>query len=166
VFPAMLGVLFLIGLGVGLVSALIVAGIVRLSPVLIEEGTGSPSANGNYGPVIVCGLLAAGGLALFVAPFACPWPDGLERVAANLGFERLAATARAVPAPLPGYAIPGIRSAAFATGWAGLIGTGLAFFLAWLLARWLVPRPLGPNVRSCQTAGSRGSGSLATDDSE
>ena len=34
------------------------------------------------------------GLAVFVAPFACPWPDGLESVAARLGFEHKAEAER------------------------------------------------------------------------
>ena len=139
VLPAMLGVHLLIGLGEGLITALIVAGIMRLRPDLLEEGNGSRTA-GNYGPVIGYGLLAAGGLALFVAPFACPWPDGLERVAAHLGFEHLTAAATPGPAPLPNYLIPGMKSATLAAGWAGLIGVILAFVLAWLLARWLVPK--------------------------
>ena len=83
------------------------------------------------------GLLAALGVAIFVAPFACPWPDGLESVAAKLGFEHKAVQP-AVPAPAPGYQIPGVRWAAGATALAGAAGAVVVFGLALLLARSLV----------------------------
>ena len=86
------------------------------------------------------GLLAALGIAVFVAPFACPWPDGLESVAARLGFEHKAAHL-IVRAPAPGYQVPGIHWAAGATAVAGAAGTLVVFGLALLLARSLVREP-------------------------
>ena len=88
----------------------------------------------------VYGLLIALGLAIFVAPFACGWPDGLEQVAATLGFAHHAAGAPSPGAPLPDYAVPGIQSAVFSTAVAGGVGTVIAFVLAYLLARLLTPR--------------------------
>jgi len=79
------------------------------------------------------------GLAVFVAPFACPWPDGLERVAAKLGFEHKAG-GRILPAPLTDYALPGCKSAAVATAVAGAAGALVVFGLALLLSRALVRR--------------------------
>jgi len=73
-----------------------------------------------------------------VAPFACPWPDGLESVAAKLGFEHKAIQS-AMPVPAPGYEVPGVRWAAGATALAGAAGAVIAFGLALLLARSLVP---------------------------
>ena len=72
------------------------------------------------------GLLAAVGVALFVAPFACSWPDGLERVAARLGFEDKA-TRPVLVAPRPGYHVPGIHWAAGATALAGAAGAVVVF---------------------------------------
>ena len=83
------------------------------------------------------GLLAALGVAIFVAPFACPWPDGLESVAAKLGFEHKTAP-RVVRAPAPGYQMPGVLWAAGATALAGAAGAVVAFGLSLLLARSLV----------------------------
>ena len=83
------------------------------------------------------GLLAVLGIVIFVAPFACPWPDGLESVAAKLGFEHKAVHPL-VPAPAAGYQLPGVRWAAGATALAGAAGTVVVFGLALLLARWLV----------------------------
>jgi cobalt/nickel transport protein len=81
-------------------------------------------------------------VAIFVAPFACPWPDGLESVAAKLGFARKAIQS-AVPAPAPGYQVPGVRWAAGATAVAGAAGAVIVFGLALLLARSLVPEREG-----------------------
>ena len=95
----------------------------------------------------VYGLLVSLGLAIFVAPFACGWPDGLERVAALLGFGRKAVPVLA--APLPDYMIPGIKSAVSSTIVAGVVGTLVAFVLAYLLARALTPRVgAGPGRRA------------------
>jgi ABC-type spermidine/putrescine transport system permease subunit II len=84
------------------------------------------------------GLVVSLGLALFVAPFACSWPDGLERVAKVLGFSSREA-APALNAPLAEYRLPYIGSATVATAVAGVIGTVLAFIAAYVLARVLVP---------------------------
>ena len=73
-----------------------------------------------------------------VAPFACPWPDGLERVAERLGFAHQAASAL-VAAPLADYKLPFIGSATVATSVAGVIGAAVAFGAAYALARILTP---------------------------
>jgi len=85
------------------------------------------------------GVLVALGLALFVAPFASGWPDGLERVATRLGFGTRATATRALATPLPGYRIPGVVSPVLSTALAGAAGTLVAFALAWLLAALLTP---------------------------
>jgi cobalt/nickel transport system permease protein len=138
VFPAMVNVHLMIGVGEGLITGLIVIAIARARPELMEEGARWTFSQG-YGQVIGLGLVLALGLTLFVAPFASPWPDGLERVAAALGFSDKASQPL-VSAPLPDYQWPGIKSAVGATAWAGAIGTVAAFGLAWLLARLLVPK--------------------------
>jgi hypothetical protein len=94
----------------------------------------------QWGELVGYGLLAALGIAIFVAPFACPWPDGLESVATRLGFEHQAAH-NIVRAPAPGYQVQGMRWAAGATAVAGAAGTVVVFGLALLLARSLVPEP-------------------------
>jgi cobalt/nickel transport system permease protein len=135
-FPAMAGIHMLIGVGEGLVTALVVMAVLRTRPELVTgaRGTGSTSGLGFVG----YSLLLALGLAVFVAPFACPWPDGLEVVARSLGFEGRAA-GPALQAPFAGYHIPFFGSATVATAVAGVIGTVLAFIAAYALARVLVP---------------------------
>jgi cobalt/nickel transport system permease protein len=136
-FTAMAGVHLLIGLGEGLISALVFAAIQRTRPELMQTGT-TMEASTRWGEFAFFGLLGALGLALFVAPLACPWPDGLEAVAAKLGFAH-ATAATAVPALAPDDAFPGIHSAALATAVGGAMGCLVVFALALLLARVLVP---------------------------
>jgi len=137
-FPAMAGIHMLIGLGEAVITTLVVAAVARARPELLQGG--HPGPRPGYGGLAVQGLLVALGLALFVAPFVSGWPDGLERVAAALGFARHAARAPALAAPLPGYTVPGLGSAAASTVVAGGVGTLAAFGLAWLLAFLLTPR--------------------------
>jgi cobalt/nickel transport system permease protein len=138
-FTAMTSVHMAIGGGEGLISALVLLAIQRVRPDLTSEVSGAEPPR-PWGELVRYGLLAALGVAIFVAPFASPWPDGLESVAANLGFEHKAAQP-AVPALAPDYRMLGMRSAAGATALAGAAGTVIVFGLALLLARSLVREP-------------------------
>jgi len=143
-FPAMAGIHMVIGLGEAAITAMVVAAVVRTRPELAVPETGRGP---GYRGVVAYGLLISIGLAVFVAPFACGWPDGLEKVAVTLGFEHRAAGTPVVAVPQPGYAVPGIGSAALSTVVAGAVGTLVAFVLAFLLARFLTPAG-GPRARS------------------
>jgi cobalt/nickel transport system permease protein len=137
--PAMGGIHLLIGLGEALITTLVVAAVARARPELLIEQKG-PRLQPRYGALAAQGVLVALGLLVFLAPFASRWPDGLERVAATLGFERRAAAAAPLAALLPEYRFPGVGSAALSTVVAGAVGTLVAFGLAWLLASLLTPR--------------------------
>jgi len=138
-FTAMATVHILIGIGEGLISALAFLAIQRMRPDLVNESSG-PGQPGVWGEFARYGLLAALGVAVFVVPFACPWPDGLESVAAKLGFEHKA-TEPVLAAPASGYRVPGVHWAAGATAMAGAAGVVVVFVLALVLARSLVPEP-------------------------
>jgi hypothetical protein len=104
----------------------------------------------SLSPVVVYGILAALGIGLFVAPFACKWPDGLGRVAENGDFADRESKNRAVAAPLDGYQVPGVSNGALATGLAGGVGTLAVLALGVVMARVIVPRkplPETSNVR-------------------
>lgn len=118
VLPAMVNIHMVIGIGEGLITTLILTAIVRTRPELVTATT-------DWSENVRLGLLTALGLAVFVVPFACTWPDGLEQVAATLGHNGE-----------PAAIVPTFRSAALA----GAIGTGVAFGLSLLLAYCLVPR--------------------------
>ena len=135
-FTAMAVVHMVIGIGEGLISALVFLAIQRTRPDLTSESNGS-ALSPRWRELAGYGLLAVLGIAIFIAPFACPWPDGLESVAARLGFEHQAVHPP-IPAPAADYQMPGVRWAAGATALAGAAGTVIVFGLAVLLARWLV----------------------------
>ena len=137
-FPAMANVHMLIGIGEGLATGLITMAVMRARPELVA-GVRKPEPGGQpLAGFVGYGLVISAGLALFVAPFACPWPDGLESVAQALGFAGRM-TAPTLDAPLAEYRVPLIGSPTVATAVAGLIGTVLAFIAAYLLTRTLVP---------------------------
>ncbi len=133
--PALSGVHMLIGLGEGAITALVVAAVSRSRPELLA---GEPPAAERWEHFAVLGTVVAAGLALFVAPFACSWPDGLEKVATSLGLASRTA-GPLLPSPFTDYRVPGIGSARLATALAGAVGAVVAFGLAWLLSRALVP---------------------------
>ncbi len=136
VFPAMTGVHMLIGIGEGAITALVLLAIVRVRPELVEHKNNAPQTATTIG----YGLLVAMGLALFVSPFACEWPDGLERIAAKLGFEHQAVTTPLLATPFPDYKLPWFGESGWVTAIVGAFGTLAAFGFAWMLARILVPK--------------------------
>ena len=136
-FMAMASVHLLIGLVEGLISALIFAAIQRTRPDLIQPAQNT-QAEPQWGEFVRYGLMVSIGLALFVAPFACRWPDGLDSVANRLGFARTAAKS-ALPTFAPDYMLPGVHSPALATALAGALGAMIVFALALFLAHAVVP---------------------------
>jgi len=134
--PAMAGVHMLVGVGEGIITALVLVAVGRARPELV-----SPRAvtEASFRSVVVYGGLIALGIALFASPFASQWPDGLDKTAQALGFAEKA-SAPVVAAPVPDYAMPGIHGSALATALAGAVGTVVVFGLAWVLARVLVPK--------------------------
>jgi cobalt/nickel transport system permease protein len=104
--PAMLGTHAVIGVGEALIT---VVAFSLLAAPAADSRTGAlaPSA----GAILI---------ALVLSPFACQLPDGLESVAAKLGF--LHASAPAFAAPLADYSFSVSLPAAVSTGLAGLAG--------------------------------------------
>lgn len=131
-FPAMANIHMLIGVGEGLATALIVLALGRMPafrPAAIPE---------NNSGVLLYGALITLGMVLFVAPFASPWPDGLEKVAESLGFGHRTSEP-VLSSPMTDYQIPMLESASLGTAVAGAVGAVIVFFAAYLLARALVP---------------------------
>jgi cobalt/nickel transport protein len=85
------------------------------------------------------GLVVALAIALLLSPIASSWPDGLEKVAKDLGFIEKGEGAEVLKAPVPDYKFPGLDSAGFSTALSGAIGTfamfGIGFGVACLLRR-------------------------------
>jgi cobalt/nickel transport system permease protein len=135
-FPAMALAHIVIGMGEGLATGLITMAVLRARPQLLA-GTGGGAGALGAG-FLGYGLLLALGLVVFVAPFASPWPDGLEAAAKALGFAGQAAPPL-IKGPVSDYRLPFISSMAAATAVAGVIGALLAFIGAYGLARFLAP---------------------------
>lgn len=135
-FPAMAGVHAVIGIGEAVITCLIILAIKKARPELLKPPSGDVQY-GGYSTVVVYGVVIAIGLVLFVSPFASEWPDGLEMVAAKLGFD-----ARASQLPLPKGLIPdhqftGVASMTLTTIVEGVVGVGMVFFLVYALSRML-----------------------------
>lgn len=116
VLPAMLGVHVLIGIGEALVTVAALAFIEQTRPDLLSEQ--ATSARGGSGWVYAGVLISL--LAVLLSPLASVDPDGLERVAEDMGFIELGQ-----PAPyqiLPDYTIPFLGETALSTIVAGAVG--------------------------------------------
>jgi cobalt/nickel transport system permease protein len=131
--PAMAGVHVLIGIGEGLVTVGALAFVAAARRDLLEVSD-KPVRGLGWAAV---GLVIALAVTLF-APLASEHPDGLERVAEDLGFIDLA-----LDAPyqiIPDYVLPGIpEGSPLATILAGIVGTlivaGIGLGIAFAVAR-------------------------------
>lgn len=116
VIPAMLGVHALIGLGEAFITVSALTFIMQTRPDLLGEG--SESAKGSRNWIFVGGVIAL--LVVLISPFASGDPDGLERVAIDMGF--IDAGQFAPYAIIPDYAIPFLGETALSTVIAGIVG--------------------------------------------
>ncbi|MGC8878492.1 MAG: energy-coupling factor ABC transporter permease [Anaerolineae bacterium] len=134
VVPAMLGVHVLIGIGEGLITMAALAFVMQVRPDLMAAE--AVRTGGGRGWVVV-GLV----IALFVAvlsPIASADPDGLERVAIDMGFEGVAA---APPYALfPDYVIPLLGETPISTILAGVVGALVVALVAFAVGRLLRQR--------------------------
>jgi cobalt/nickel transport system permease protein len=135
VFPVMMSVHALIGVGEGLITALVILAIARARPDLLDAED-CPNPRGAGIEFLAFGMVVALGLVIFISPYACSWPDGLDKVARQFGFEGHAATL--IKTWIPDYKTPGISSTGIATAVAGAIGTLIMFGLACVVGRLLV----------------------------
>lgn len=116
VVPAMLGVHVLIGLGEALITVGALAFIGRTRPDLLDRR--AVAAKGSRGWVFAGILISM--LAVFLSPLASADPDGLERVAKDMGFLQFGQTAPYTI--LPDYTIPFLGETALSTIVAGVVG--------------------------------------------
>jgi len=130
VVPAMLGVHALIALGEALITVAAVGFILRTRPDLLGEGSASASGGRVWIPVGVLAALAV----VLISPLASANPDGLERVAGDLGFLHVG---QAGSGPLANYVFPLISSASLSTIAAGVIGVLVVLAVVILTGRML-----------------------------
>ncbi|WP_017314561.1 energy-coupling factor ABC transporter permease [Mastigocladopsis repens] len=131
VLPAMAGVHILIGVGEGLITGGVLAYLATARPDLLP---GNQEQFKGWVVPVVSIFLIAGVLSLA----ASASPDGLERVAENLGFIKLAENVRVqVPTPLADYGIEGLGL--IGTSIAGIVGSIVCFGVAFGIAQLVRP---------------------------
>lgn len=129
VIPAMLGVHALIGVGEALITVSALAFILRTRPDLLGEG--SESAKGSRGWVLTGALISLA--VVLISPLASSDPDGLERVAINMGFID---TGLSAPySIIPDYTLPFLGETALSTIAAGIIGVFVVGAIIMLVGR-------------------------------
>ena len=116
VIPAMLTVHAVIGLGEALITFAALTFILQTRPDLL--GSTSESAKGSR-CWVVAGVLISLAVVL-LSPLASADPDGLERVAGDLGF--LGTGASAAYQIMPDYTVPFLGNTPLSTIFAGMIG--------------------------------------------
>jgi len=129
VIPAMLGVHVFIGIGEALITVAALAFIEQTRPDLLTTEKSTPSGGRGW---IVAGVLVSL-LAVLISPLASGNPDGLERVAEDLGF--LGSGLDAPYQILPDYTIPFLGETAISTILAGIVGAGVLLGLLILIGR-------------------------------
>jgi cobalt/nickel transport system permease protein len=113
---AMLGVHALIGLGEALITVSALGFIFRTRPDLLGEG--SASAEGGRGWILAGVVISL--VVILLSPFASSNPDGLERVAIDMGF--IDAGQSAPYAIIPDYTVPFLGETPLSTILAGAVG--------------------------------------------
>ncbi|ROO89506.1 PDGLE domain-containing protein [Actinocorallia herbida] len=92
---------------------------------------------------VAAGLLVALVLAGFVSYYASGSPDGLEKVAADKGFDAGAEDHASAGSPLADYGVSGVENARLSGGLSGVIGVGVVLVvgggLFWALRRRQAP---------------------------
>lgn len=116
VLPAMLGVHVLIGLGEAIITVAALAFIEQTRPDLLSKK--ATAAKGGSGWVLAGIVISL--LAVLLSPLASANPDGLERVAKDIGFLQIGQAASYQI--LPDYTIPFLGETALSTIVAGAVG--------------------------------------------
>ena len=132
VFPAMLGVHILIGLGEAFITVAALTFIYQIRPDIVTD----EKSKGGRGWILTGILITF--VVLLISPLASVNPDGLERVAIDLNF--IDGSASAPFQILPDYTIPLLGESSVSTIFAGLIGVFLAAGVMMLLL-WKIRKP-------------------------
>ena len=129
IVPAMLVIHAFIGIGEALITVAALSFIMSSRPDLLDEK--SESAQGGRGWILVGVLITLA--VVMLSPLASADPDGLERVAIDLGF---IGTAQSAPYEIiPDYTIPFLGETSLSTIVAGVIGVIVVLGVAFLTGR-------------------------------
>jgi cobalt/nickel transport system permease protein len=126
---AMLAIHAVIGLGEAAITVAALGFIMRTRPDLTNES--AEASRGGRGWILAGVLISL--VVLFLAPLASTDPDGLNRVAMDLGISPDAQAAR--PLLLPGYVIPALGEGGLSKIAAGAIGLVVVAVIVLLVGR-------------------------------
>jgi len=129
VLPTMLGVHALIGLGEALITVAALVYIEQTRPDILNVN--HPAKEGGWGWIVSGVLISL--VAVLISPLASGNPDGLEKVASDLGF--LGSGLDAPYKLLPDYSIPFLGDTEISTILAGAVGVIVLIGLVVLLGR-------------------------------
>jgi cobalt/nickel transport system permease protein len=138
--PAMLFVHAFIGTGEALITVAALSFIFHTRPDLMQDED-APSQGGR-GWVLI-GILIAG-VVVLLSPLASTNPDGLNRVAMDLGFIQTAQSNNVSTGLLPGYEIPGIGFTPLSRILAGGVGVLIVLLGGIFLGR-VIQKQRSPN---------------------
>jgi cobalt/nickel transport system permease protein len=127
---AMLGVHAVIGIGEALITVAALAFIFKTRPDLLDEKSTAAQSGRGW---VVAGILITLAVIL-LSPMASVDPDGLNRVAMDLGFIH---TAQSVAGPFAGYTVPFLTNPAVSRIAAGMLGALVVLGLVWIAGRSL-----------------------------
>ena len=125
---AMLGIHAVIGLGEALITVAALAFIFQTRPDLLDEK--ATAARSGRGWVLAGVLISLA--VILLSPLASINPDGLNRVAMDLGFIQ---SAQSASGPLAGYSIPFYPDSPLGKIAAGLLGILVVLALFWIAGR-------------------------------
>lgn len=95
----------------------------------------------NNKKFIFAGILISIFLAGGISFYASSSPDGLEKVAGDIGFLDSAKAHSNADGPLAGYSVKGVENTRLAGGLAGLIGVGATALVGGLVFTLLARKP-------------------------
>jgi len=142
--PAMVGTHAIIGIGKALICVAVLSAVAASRPDVVPawanldaKDSGAAKVRKSVWALAGTGLALAVALAVFGSPFASESPDGLEKIAADKGFEAAASEDKVVwtRSPFSDYKIGAVKSEKVSTGLAGLIGTVIVFGLGFAAIR-------------------------------
>ena len=134
VLPAMLGVHALIGIGEALITVAALTYIEQTRPDLLDDSRAVPEGGRGW----VFAGVAISLMAVILSPLASGNPDGLERVAEDLGF--LSSGNEPGFQILPDYTLPYLGETSISTIVAGIVGIVVVIGIIILLGRNLQRR--------------------------
>jgi cobalt/nickel transport system permease protein len=140
---AMLSVHAIIGLGEALITVAALTFIFQTRPDLLDEK--SLAAQSGRGWVFVGVLISL--IVILLSPLASVNPDGLNRVAMDLGFIHSAQSAKG---PLAGYVVSFLANSSLAKILAGAFGAAVVLALAYVTGRTLQKKSSVENHRQAQ----------------